>query len=200
MARLLVDHWWTRALADVQIVRIRRSVERFELVPEWNFGGWDPLTRAPGSWLRYPRQGTRLITWPDLSQSTVRFPPQWGPDDLDSQDPGALVIDTSSDSDDDVPVFVRGPHPLYTAYPLLAPPVGRASIRSRALAIMFGWRGGHDPLVGELWAAGWNCWVERMRWVGDSLLGWGGRFLTRTLFAARIGFHRVLRGVWPFWI
>ena len=54
-------------------------------------------------------------------------------------------------------------------------------------------------LVGETWELKDHL-VEGIRWVGRTLFGWGVRFLARTLFATRIGFDRVLRGVWPFWL
>ena len=201
MARLLVEHWWTCALADVQVVRIRRTVDRFGDRPEWHFGGGVPLIRAPGFWLRFSQMGPQVIYWPDRPQATVRFPPR--------HPQYRLEAGLSSDSDDDLPLHVWHPDSTPAAYSDLVPPVGNASIQSRARAAMHARArarvSGRRHLGGELGAALRRFWVERLH-MGDALtcvstlLGRGGWFLIRTLSVARTGFFRVLRGLWPFWI
>ena len=190
MAWLLVDRWWTRALADVQIVRIRRSVERFVLVPEWNFGGWAPIRRAPrvrtlGS-TRWRCGGLGSACGLDLGHPDIFYvPPR----------PPAVVLTPRP-----LPVIFPAPSIEDCALcPVHAPPEGRALIQTYVYDFICVWRDVGASLVGDMRAL-LDGWLEGMRWVGRMLFEWGVRCLARTLFATRIGFDRVLRGVWPFWI
>ena len=190
MAWLLVDRWWTRALADVQIVRIRRSVERFEMVPEWNFGGWAPIRRTPGVRVLGPppwRLGDLGPSWgQDQGHPDIFYVPPRPPAVLHTPRPLPVILPAPAIED-------------MVLCPVHAPPEGRALIQTYVDDIVCVWRDVGASLVGEMWALQ-DCWVEGIRWVGRKLFEWGVRFLARTLFATRIGFDRVLRGVWPFWI